>query len=382
MKIPFVDLKTQYSNISNEIDAAIQSVIDDCAFVGVGGNPYVRAFETAFADWLGVDDVIACANGTDAIEILLKAAGIGPGDEVIVPALTWISTAEAVSAIGATPVFADIEPDGCTLDAAATAAAITGRTRAIIPVHLYGQMADMDAILALAERHKLFVLEDCAQAHGARHKGRLAGTLGDAASFSFFPGKNLGAYGDAGGMTARDLVIARKARLIANHGQSRKHHHELEGRNSRMDGLQAAVLTVKLAYLDDWTDKRRAAADLYRAKLDSGSTELRLPAELPGRTHVYHLFVLRHPARDDLMTRLAAADIACGIHYPTPLPYLDAYSGYGFAPGCFPQAEAACRTILSIPIYPEITEVQISHVASRVLQSLKSSATASTLLKG
>jgi len=363
---PFVDLHTQYKNLKKEIDTAIQGVLDSCAFVGVGGNPYVQAFESEFAACLGVNDFIACGNGTDAIEILLRAAGIGPGDEVIVPALTWISTAEAVSAAGATPVFADIEPEGFAIDPNAAAAAVTERTRAIIPVHLYGQMAEMDSVLGLAKRWNLFVLEDCAQAHGATYKGSTAGTLGDAGSFSFFPGKNLGAYGDAGGMTARDPNVSRRARLIANHGQTKKHQHEYEGRNSRMDGIQAAVLSVKLKYLDDWTERRREAARIYRAGLGEMAPVLDIPPELPERRHVYHLFVIGNQRRDDLMAHLRAGGISCGIHYPSPLPYLETYRRHGRRTGAFPVAEKASRRILSLPIYPEISKKQIENIVSEI----------------
>lgn len=366
MKVPFVDLRSQYEALKAEIDPAIQTVIDQTAFIGGKDNPFVRTFEEKFAAWLGMDDAIGCANGTDAIELLLQAAGIGPGDEVIVPALTWISTGEAVTTIGATPVFADIDPVTFTIDPASAERAITRRTKAIIPVHLYGQPADMNAIMALAGRHNLLVLEDCAQAHGATAGGRIVGTIGDMASFSFYPGKNLGAYGDAGGMVARDPEIARKARMLANHGQSRKHDHQFEGRNSRLDGIQAAVLTVKLPHLDDWNSRRGAAARKLSAVIDARCPGVTAPRIADGRTHVFHLYVVRTANRDGLAKALKDAGIAHAVHYPTPLPLMPAYARFGHSAADFPAASAACAEILSLPIYPEIGDAEIEAIVTVV----------------
>jgi dTDP-4-amino-4,6-dideoxygalactose transaminase len=362
MQVPFVDLKLQYANLKPAMDAAIARVIADTAFVGGRDNKYVRAFEEDFSRWLGVPDFVGCANGTDSLELLLQAAGIGRGDEVIVPALTWISTSEAVSTIGATPVFVDIDPVTFTIDVAKLAAAITPRTRAIIPVHLYGQTADMDPILTLAARHKLFVLEDCAQAHGATYKGRKVGTMGDACSFSFYPGKNLGAYGDAGGFAAKDKTIHERARMLANHGQPRKHDHQLEGRNSRLDGLQAAVLSVKLPHLDAWNAARVKVAAQYDAKLADLGNRVRRPAVAKDRTHVYHLYVVRVAKRDAVTAKLKDAGIATAVHYPTPLPLLAAYKARAITRAHIPAAATACDEILSLPMYPEMTSSQIDAV--------------------
>ena len=366
MTIPFVDLRAQYQAHKSELDTAIASVVADCAFIGGSNNKYVRGFEQAFASWLGVDDFISCANGTDAIEILLQAAGIGPGDEVIVPALTWISTSEAVTTAGATPVFVDVDPATANIEPAGIEHALTPRTKAIIAVHLYGQPADMDAIMAIADQHDLFVLEDSAQAHGARYAGRRAGTIGHAASFSFYPGKNLGAYGDAGGMYAKDPQIAERARMIANHGQQRKHEHMFEGRNSRMDGIQAAVLSCKLGYLDDWVAARQQAAADYDRALAQAVPAIGRPAVASGCQHAYHLYVVRLSGRDALAAHLAGKGIGCGVHYPTPLPLLPAYRRMGHAAGDFPVAEQTCASILSLPIFPELTTEQVESVVAEV----------------
>ena len=368
MHVPFVDLKAQYQALKSEIDPAIQAVIDSTAFIGGKDNRFIRKFEEGFAAWLGVEDAIGCANGTDAIEILLQAAGIGVGDEVIVPALTWISTGEAVSTIGAVPVFADIDPVTFTIDPASVARVITKRTKAIIPVHLYGQPADMDAIMALAQSHGLFVLEDCAQAHGATYNDRLVGTIGDMASFSFYPGKNLGAYGDAGGMVARDSAVAERARMLANHGQSRKHDHQFEGRNSRLDGIQAAVLSVKLPHLDDWNRRRGAAAKKLTDQITKRCSGVAPPQIGKGRSHVFHLYVIRHRHRDGLASALKEAGIANAIHYPTPLPLMPAYRRFGHTAADFPAAAAACEEILSLPIYPEIGDTEIEAIV-RVVEA-------------
>ena len=357
MKVPFVDLKAQYLSIKDEIDSAIQKVIDNTAFVG---GRILKDFEDAFAGYCGVAHAVGCANGTDAIEIALKAMGIKPGDEVIVPAGTWISTAEAVSAIGAVPVFADILPGLYTIDPGDIDRKVTARTRAIIPVHLYGLPAEMDEIMQVANQHGLKVMEDCAQAHGATYKGKKAGTFGDAASFSFYPGKNLGAYGDGGAMITNDNGIAETMRMICNHGQQGKHNHLMEGRNSRLDGIQAAVLKVKLNHIEKWTRARNSHAIYYNEKLkDVGLVTPTLPDY---SLHVFHLYVVQVENRDHIMKLLAESGITTGIHYPTPLPYLKAYEKYGHEPADFPVAYRQKDKILSLPMFPELTTQQIDYV--------------------
>jgi dTDP-4-amino-4,6-dideoxygalactose transaminase len=369
LKIPFVDLKTQYENHRQELDDAMAAVMADMAFIGNSGNPYVLAFENDFASFTGAAHTIGCANGTDALEILLKAAGIGPGDEVLVPALTWISTAESVSNVGGRPIFVDIDPVTYTLDPDLLGPALTERTRAIIPVHLYGLCADMDPIREFAIANDLFVLEDCAQAHGARYKGQLAGRMGNAGSFSFFPGKNLGAYGDAGGMITDDEDLAGRARMIGQHGQtSVKFQHLVEGRNSRLDGLQAAVLSVKLKYLEQWTEARIAAASRYSQWL--AGVPVVLPACPENRRHVYHLYAIQVDDRDAVRSRLQEMGVASGLQYPVALPMLEAYADRGHRPGDFPVAEKMAAQVLTLPIYPELTEDQGRYVVDCLTRAL------------
>lgn len=361
MKIPFVDLAAQYAAIKPEIDAAIAAVIAENAFIGNPGNRHVQAFEQSFAAYCGVKHGIGCANGTDSIEILLQAAGIGQGDEVIVPAMSWISTSEAVTTVGATPVFADIDADTYTIEPVQIAAKITPRTRAIIPVHLYGLSADMDPILEIARRHNLIVIEDCAQAHGASYKGRKVGTMGQAASFSFYPGKNLGAYGDAGAMITNDDQLALRARMISQHGQAKtKHDHQIEGRNSRLDGIQAAVLNVKLPHLEAWTEARRRNAQRYRSLL--ATCGLRLQAVPEGLRHVYHLFVVQVAERETVMQRMNDAGIVTAVQYPRALPLLTAYSRFGHVPEEFPNAAQLAARCLSLPMFAELGEAAIDRI--------------------
>ena len=359
MKVPFVDLYAQYLDIRKDIDSAIEKTIRASSYIG-GAD--VKEFEKEFAAWVGVGHVIACGNGTDSIEILLKAHGVGAGDEVLVPAISWISTSEAVTSAGATPVFVDIEEDYFSIDVTRIEAAITKKTKAIIPVHLYGHPADMPAIMALAAKHGIVVIEDCAQSHGARIDGKAAGTFGHAASFSFYPGKNLGAYGDAGCMATNDTAIAEKVRMIAQHGQKGKHNHLIEGRNSRLDGLQAAILRAKLPHLDSWTERRIANAARYDQAL-KGSKAC-LPKTRTGSRHVFHLYVIRIDDRDAVQAKLENAGIETAIHYPTPLPFLPCYAHLGHKPEDFPIASACRRSILSIPMFAELTEEQIAHVAT------------------
>ncbi len=362
VRVPFVDLRAQYRAIQAEIHAAIGRVLEEAAFIK---GKYVEAFEHAYARAYGVPHCIGVGNGTDALFIALRALGIGPGDEVLVPALTWISTAETVSLTGARPVFVDIEPDYYTLDPEHAAARITERTRAIIPVHLYGQPAAMDAILELAQRHGLAVIEDCAQAHFACYRGRLVGTFGSVGTFSFYPAKNLGAYGDAGALITADDAIATFARKFANHGSLTKHEHELEGINSRLDGLQAAILQVKLRYIHQWTARRAELARRY-AELLADLDELVLPRIRPHCSHVFHLYVVRTPWRDELQRFLADRGIQTQIHYPRALPFVPVYQHFGHRPEDFPVAWRFQHELLSLPLYPELTEEQLQYVCQSI----------------
>lgn len=361
MHVPFVDLFAQYQTIQKDIDKAIFDSIRNSSFIG--GKP-VKDFENAFARYLGIKHVVGCANGTDSLEILMQAMGIGPGDEVIVPAHSWISTSESVSAIGAHPVFVDTESDYYTIDVNLIEAAITPKTKAIIPVHLYGHPADMPAIISIAQKYKLRVIEDCAQSHGAMIGNQMVGSFGDAASFSFYPGKNLGAYGDAGAIATNDDALVEKVRMIANHGQIIKHHHKMEGRNSRLDGLQAAILSAKLPYLNQWTELRIQHAHAYGKMLkDSG---LLLPVVKPGYKHVYHLYVIQTEKRDALKEKLSLSGIETAIHYPTALPFLECYANRNHSMGDFPVAYSNQTKILSIPMYAELTDIQIEYICSKV----------------
>lgn len=361
MKIPFVDLKAQYLSLKDELDAAVMQVVSETAFIG---GRYAAAFEESFASYLGVGNCIGVANGTDAIEIALMAVGIEPDDEVIVPANTFFATAEAVANIGARPVFVDIDPLTYNIDPARIEEKITAKTRAIIPVHLYGLPAEMDAVMAIAHKHNLKVVEDCAQAHGATYKGQKVGSFGDAATFSFYPSKNLGAFGDSGAVVTNDADTAALARLIANHGQAEKNRHTIVGRNSRMDGIQGAVLSVKLRHLDDWLEARRSHADAYRKLLaDSG---LVLPAETQDSRHTYHLFVIQTHDRDAVQLRLADAGIETGVHYPTALPFMEAFADLGHAPEDFPVAHSQMDKLLSLPMYAELTGEMIEYVCTNL----------------
>ena len=357
MTIPFVDLKAQYNSIKEEMDTAIHAVIDNTAFVA---GHYASLFEQQFADFIGVKHCIGCANGTDSLEMLLKAMGVGPGDEVIVPAISWISTSEVVSTVGATPVFVDVHPQYYTIDIDKIEEKITSKTKAIIPVHLYGQPVDMPRLMQLARKHHLKVLEDCAQAHGAQINGQMIGTFGDCASFSFYPGKNLGAYGDAGGMVTNNDEIAKIARMIGNHGQQGKHNHLMEGRNSRLDGLQAAVLSVKLKYLHQWTEGRIVNANKYSELLKNA--EVTIPTVIEGGKHVFHLYVIRTQNRDAVMQYLKDAGIGVAIHYPTALPLLKCYESRGYTKEDFPVAYAVTQEIISLPMYAELSDKHIQEV--------------------
>jgi len=360
--VPFADLHQQYLNLKDGIDAAIADVIAQSAFIR---GPHVERFEAAFAAMMEASHCVSCANGTDSLYIAMHALGAGPGDEIIVPAHSWISTSETVTQTGATVVFCDTDDETFTIDPARLAGLITPRTVGIIPVHLFGQPADMDPIMALAHKHGLWVIEDCAQAHLARYKGRLVGSFGTAASFSFYPGKNLGAMGDAGALITRDAALAERMAMFARHGGLRKGDHQIEGINSRMDGLQAAILNVKLPHLPEWTRLRQARAARYGQQL-AGTEGLRLPAVAAGREAVWHLYVVRSEARDALARHLTAHGIQSVINYPTALPFLPAYSRLRHGPDDFPVAHAHQSRILSVPMFAEMTDAQVDTVAAAV----------------
>lgn len=366
MNIPFVDLKAQYDSIKPEIDAAIADVISKTAFIG---GSYVKSFEAAFADFCGAKHCIGVGNGTDALYISLRTLGIGAGDEVITVANSFIATAEAITQTGARVVFVDIDRRTYNIDVNGIEPKITEKTKAIVPVHLYGQPADMDPILDLAKKYNLKVVEDAAQAHGAEYKGRRNGTIGDMACFSFYPGKNLGAYGDAGAIVTSNDDLAVKARMIANHGRIDKYDHEIEGVNSRLDGLQAAILEVKLRHLPEWTERRRRNAQRYSKLL--ADTKLVTPSEMDQVKAVYHLYVVRVPnaGREKLQGALKASGISTGVHYPIALPYLNAYRYLGHTKADFPAALKASQEIVSLPMFPELTEEQITHVARTIKDS-------------
>jgi len=360
MKIPFVDLHAQYLSIKPQIDAAIAEVIAQSSFIR---GPHVDGFEKAWAQTLGVKHCVSCANGTDALYIAMRGLGVKAGDEVITTAHSWISTSETITQAGARVVFCDTDHDTFNIDPAQIESKITPRTVGIIPVHLYGQPADMGAIMAIARKHKLWVIEDCAQAHLARYKGQLVGTFGNAATFSFYPGKNLGAYGDAGGIVTNDDPLADWMTTFARHGG--KGEHVMEGINSRMDGLQGAVLQVKLPHLQAWTDARRRVAARYNELL-KGIGDIITPKVAADRDHVYHLYVIRTEKRDALKKHLTDAGIATVLNYPKALPFYPAYSYLGHSPKEFRAAYANQSRILSLPIYPEISDEMIGYVADQI----------------
>jgi dTDP-4-amino-4,6-dideoxygalactose transaminase len=359
--IPYLDLKAQYRSIKAEIDTAIEGVLDSCQFV-LGKE--VAAFEEEFAAYSGGGEGIGVNSGTSALHLALLAAGIGKGDEVITTPFTFVATVAAIHYAGATPVFVDIDPVSYTLDPALVESAITPRTKAIMPVHLYGQTADMDPILEIARRHRILVIEDAAQAHGAEYKGRRAGSLADMACFSFYPGKNLGAYGEGGAIVTANPEFAKTIRMLRNWGESRRYHHDLPGYNYRMEGIQGAVLRVKLRHLERWTEARRAIAAFYSERLaDSCAT----PREMPYARHVYHVYALRAPNRDQAAQKLNAAGVQTGIHYPIPVHLQEAYRDPRYNQGDFPVAETVAREELSLPLYPEMDRSQLETVCEAVL---------------
>jgi dTDP-4-amino-4,6-dideoxygalactose transaminase len=365
LKVPYLDLKAQYRSIRPEIEAAIAKVLDSCQFV-LGSE--VAAFEQEFAAYCGASECIAVNSGTSALHLALLAAGVGTGDEVITVPFTFVASVAAVAYTGARPVLVDIDPRTFTMDPAALEAAITPRTKAILPVHLYGQTADMDPILEAARRHGLVVIEDAAQAHGAKYKGRTAGSMGDIACFSFYPAKNLGAYGEGGAVTTSNPEYVRAIRMLRDWGQDRKYHHVLRGYNYRMEGFQGAILRVKLRHLEQWTEARRAVASKYQHLLaDCG---VQLPAEMPWACHVYHAYTLRTEDRDGLQAALQAEGIQTAVHYGVPVHLQPAYTGLGYRKGSFLQAETAAEQVLSLPMYPELSAQAVTQVADAVKRAV------------
>jgi dTDP-4-amino-4,6-dideoxygalactose transaminase len=362
--IPFVDLKSLHNEIKDELRDVFDRVLNESSFVL---GPEVQRFEQEFAAYVGTKHCVALNNGTSALQLALASLDIGPGDEVITVPHTFIATAEAISAVGARPVFVDIDPVSFNMDPALLEAAITPRTRAIIPVDLYGQVADMDPIDRIATRHCIPVIEDACQAHGAEYNGRKAGTFGVASCFSFYPGKNLGACGEGGAVTTDDDKLAARIRLWRDHGSSKRYEHIFPGLNMRMEGIQGGILSVKLKHLDRWNDQRRAAAAQYDAAFQG--SEIETPVEIEYSRHVYHLYVVQTDNRDALRERLSLAGIESGLHYPTPLHLQQAYQSLGYKRGDFPVAERLASRIVSLPIYPGISPASIERVAAGVLES-------------
>lgn len=364
MKVPFLDLKTQYESIRYEITVALQHVLDTTAFAG---GPFVEEFEKDFASFCECEFAIGVGSGTAALWMVLSGLGIGQGDEVITAPNTFIATAEAISFSGAKPVFVDIDEQTYTIDPEKLEGAITPRTKAIIPVHLYGQTASMDPILQIAKAHGLFVIEDACQAHGAEYKGQLAGSMGDAGCFSFYPGKNLGAYGEAGAITTNNPELAKKMRMFRDHGQVKKYYHSIMGWNARMDGFQGAVLRVKLKYLSVWNEARRRNAQLYNELLSNVNNVI-TPLEADYTKHIYHVYAIRTRNRDSLISTLAENDIHCGIHYPIPVHLQRAYQYLGNGAGSFPVAEQCAKELVSLPMFPELSKEQIQYTVQEIKQ--------------
>lgn len=361
MNIPLVDLRKQYAPLKEEILSSISRILDGMQLF-LGEN--VRAFESEFAAFCGTHYGIGVSDGTAALQIILRAFDIGPGDEVITVPYTFIATAEAIDLAGARPVFVDIEPDTYLMDVAQVEAKITPHTKAILPVHLYGQTVDMDPLRDIASRHGLKVIEDACQAHGAEYKGRRAGSLGEAAAFSFYYSKNLGAYGEGGFITTDDAGLAQKVRMVRDHGSAKRYYHDVVGFNGRLDEIQAAVLRVKLPHLEEWNERRREHARLYGELLKG--TAVVTPIECPGNTHVYHLYVIRTPMRDELQAWLKDRGVSTGIHYPVPIHLQRSFDFLQYRSGAFPVSEQVAGEVLSLPMYPEITDEEIDYVVNSI----------------
>jgi len=361
IQVPFVDLKAQYTTISVEIEEAIAQVLENTDFI-LGGA--VEQFEHEFANYSEAKYAVGVDSGTSALEMALLAYGIGPGDEVITAANTFIATVLAISYVGATPILVDVDAQTYNLDVSLLEKAVSKRTKAIIPVHLYGQPANMGPILKIASEHGLIVIEDACQAHGARYKGKRAGSLGDASAFSFYPGKNLGGYGDGGMVVTNNEVAAEKLKMLRNYGQKEKYHHEMKGFNRRLDTIQAAILQVKLKYLDDWNTARRRHALQYNHLFED--THVEIPMEAENIQSIYHLYVIQVDDRDRLKAHLQQQGISSGIHYPIPIHLQPAYRNLGYALGEFPITERAASRILSLPMYAELTSTMVEYVAEMI----------------
>jgi dTDP-4-amino-4,6-dideoxygalactose transaminase len=369
--IPYLDLPAQYRALKPEIDDAVQRVLENAQFIL---GPAVSAFEKDFAVYCGTREAIGVNSGTSALHLALLALGVRPGDEVITVPFTFVATVAAIEYAGARPVLVDIDPDYYTMDPRALEAAITPRTKAIIPVHLFGQSADMDPILDIARRHGVPVIEDACQSHGGTYQGRRSGSMGELACFSFYPGKNLGAYGEGGAVVTNDAELANKIRLLRSWGEEVRYEHKYRGFNYRMDGIQGAILGVKLRYMERWTEARRSRADLYRRLLQD--TDAGLPAERPGSRHVYHIFAVRLAQREAWRARLTEAGVQTGIHYPIPVHLQPAYADLGYDRGDFPNSEELADEVLSLPIYPELTDAQVESVAGVIRAGLPAAARA------
>lgn len=367
MKVPFVDLQAQYASLSSAMEGAIAGVIQKNAFIG---GPYLKEFEKSFAVFCGVPHAVGVSNGTDALRLALLGCGVGPGDEVITTPNTFIATAEAIAMIGAQVRFVDVDPETGNMDPKNLKGALTPRTRAIVPVHLYGRPADMSAICQFAQTHRLKVVSDAAQAHGALFQGKPIGQWGDAASFSFYPGKNLGAYGDAGAVVTNSPEVAAQVALLRDHGRTQKYEHKILGFNCRMDGLQAAVLSVKLPHLAEWTRQRQSHAKRYEDLLAS-TAGIRLVKNRAGAESVAHLYTILCDDREALRSHLTCRGIETGLHYPIPLHLQPALSSMGFNPGDFPVAEAWAQNVLSLPLFPELTEEQLVYVAAALNERVR-----------
>lgn len=362
MKVPFLNLKAQYESIAPEVQRSITEVLNECSF---SGGPHVERFEEEFSQFCGCSRAVGVGSGTEALWLTLVALGIKPGDEVITAPNSFIATAEAISLCGASPVFVDVDSRSYTMDPELLEAVITDRTRAIIPVHLFGQMADMDPIMEVAGRYGIPVVEDACQAHGASYKGLRAGSIGDAGCFSFYPGKNLGAYGEAGCVVTNNKDLTDRIRVLRDHGQSRKYYHHVIGTNGRMDGIQGAVLSVKLKFLEVWNSARRANADSYRQHLQDVPNVI-VPVEMPYACHVYHIFAVRAPRREHAIEQLAKMGISCGVHYPVPIHLQAAYASRGERVGSYPVAEQGANEFISLPMFPELSDVEIKYVTDNL----------------
>jgi dTDP-4-amino-4,6-dideoxygalactose transaminase len=368
IKVPYFDLRSHHAPLRSELAGAIQEVVDEGAFAG---GPFVARFEADFAAYCDCPHAIGVGSGTEALWLCLLAMGIGPGDEVITVPNTFMATAEAISYCGARPVFVDVDESTYTMDPVALEKSVTAKTKAIIPVHLFGQTADMDPILEVARKYGLFVIEDACQAHGAQYKGRKVGASADAACFSFYPAKNLGAFGEAGAVVTRNAEWQEKIRILRDHGQVRKYYHSMVGWNCRMDGIQAAVLRVKLRHLETYTELRRVHAAQYDRAL-SGIDEIVSPMQAAWALHVYHIYAIRVKNRDDIMRRLAESGVGSGIHYPVPVHLQEAYRSLGYQSGAFPISERCAAEFVSLPMYPELTTEQIEIVVEAVKEAVAS----------